>query len=94
MYIGDDIMEKIKQKLYDLDIDNLDKYLLYDRDALLIDGARTEGIETGREEKETEIVIEMLKDNLPMKTIQKYTKLSLEKIAKIKQSMEDKKDNT
>lgn len=50
IYLGDVIMEKIKSKLYDLDIENLDKYLIYDREELRRSDAYCEGLELGKQE--------------------------------------------
>lgn len=47
-----------------------------------------EGIKEGRELAKIEVAQSMLKDNLPLEMISKYTKLSIEKLEEIKREQE------
>ena len=48
---------------------------------------RAEGREEGREEERNSIVLKMLKNNLPVQTICDVTGLSVEEVAKLKESL-------
>ena len=48
---------------------------------------RKEGREEGREEERNNIVLKMLQNNLPVQTICDVTGLSLEEVAKLKESL-------
>ncbi|MDT2661654.1 hypothetical protein P7E02_17390 [Enterococcus hulanensis] len=47
-----------------------------------------EGIKEGRELAKIEVAYSMLKDNLPLETISKYSKLSIEKLEELKREQE------
>ncbi|MBO0457592.1 hypothetical protein JZO77_12705 [Enterococcus hulanensis] len=47
-----------------------------------------EGIKEGRELAKIEVAQSMLKDNLPLETISKYSKLSIEKLEELKREQE------
>ncbi len=47
-----------------------------------------EGFREGRELAKIEVAQSMLKDNLPLETISKYTKLSIEKLEELKREQE------
>lgn len=64
IYLGDVIMEKIKSKLYDLDIENLDKYLIYDREELRRSDAYCEGLELGKQEGLKEGLKQWIKEGI------------------------------
>ena len=51
-----------------------------------LDTAREEGIKEGAEQKKIEIVKNMLKEGLELKTISRLTNLTIEEIEKIKNS--------
>ena len=46
-----------------------------------------EGLEKGREEERNSIVLKMLKNNLPVQTICDVTGMSVEEVAKLKESL-------
>ena len=46
------------------------------------------GLEKGKEEKAIEIVVKLIKENMPIKTISKITEISIEKIQKLKKEQE------
>lgn len=48
---------------------------------------REEGLEKGREEEKKEIAIEMLKEGIPVETIEKVTKLGLSEIEKLEKRL-------
>jgi len=94
LYLEDEIMEKVQEKLYTLD-EALDAKLYYDLEELkkaeieeLKDLGREEGrkeglkegLKEGRLQQVQEIAISMLKEKIPVDMIIKITKLSKEEI--------------
>ena len=83
VYVGDEIMERVKGKLYDLE-ENLDNYLWYDPTQFLDDKVyeevfekgKREGIEKGGTQKQIDIAKNMLKNNVAIDEIIKYTGIS------------------
>jgi len=104
VYVGDKIMEKVKDQLYDLD-ENLDNYLFYDREEYmkeslystgLVDGEAKgleKGLKQGREEGKQSIITRMLED-MTIEEVSKITKLSIEEIEKIVDSSKDEEENS
>ena len=102
VYVGDEIMEKVKDQLYDLD-ENLDNYLFYDREEYmkeslystgLVDGEAKgleKGLKQGREEGKQSIVTRMLED-MTIEEVSKITKLPIEEIEKIVFSSKDEEE--
>ncbi len=85
VYVGDEIMEKVKDQLYDLD-ENLDNYLFYDREEYMKESLYSTGFvdgkAEGREEGKQSIITRMLED-MPIEEVSKITKLSIEEIEKL-----------
>ena len=104
LYVGDKIMEKVKDQLYDLD-ENLDNYLFYDREEYmkeslystgLVDGEAKgleKGLKQGREEGKQSIITRMLED-MTIEEVSKITKLPIEEIEKIVDSSKDEEENS
>ena len=104
VYVGDEIMEKVKDQLYDLD-ENLDNYLFYDREEYmkeslystgLVDGEAKgleKGLKQGREEGKQSIITRMLED-MTIEEVSKITKLPIEEIEKIVVSSKDEEENS
>lgn len=104
VYVGDEIMEKVKDQLYDLD-ENLDNYLFYDREEYmkeslystgLVDGEAKgleKGLKQGREEGKQSIVTRMLED-MTIEEVSKITKLPIEEIEKIVDFSKDEEENS
>ena len=85
VYVGDEIMEKVKDQLYDLD-ENLDNYLFYDREEYMKESLYSTGFvdgkAEGREEGKQSIITRMLED-MPIEEVSKITKLPIEEIEKL-----------
>ena len=106
VYVGDEIMEKVKDQLYDLD-ENLDNYLFYDREEYmkeslystgLVDGeakglkqGREEGFEQGELVGQRKIITPML-EKMTIEEVSKITKLPIEEIEKIVVSSKDEEE--
>ena len=93
--LGGDLMEKeAKEKVidevnrYSTDEEVIQIYTKYSKDEMerntFIEDARREGIIEGEKRRNIEIAKTMLKDNLPLDNISKYTKLSIEEIKNLK----------
>lgn len=87
VYMGDKIMEKVKSKLYDLDWENLDQYLLYDREELrkadLFDLGKDEGLEEGKLEARLEAAKALIDNGIDLDFVIKTLKLTDEEIKKL-----------
>jgi len=96
LYLEDEIMEKVQEKLYTLD-EALDSFLYYDPEELKrleIEDAKEEahkegieeGIKEGKKEKAQEIAKSLLKLNIPIKDIITATNLSKEEIESLNEN--------
>jgi len=96
LYVGDEIMEKVKDQLYDLD-ENLDNYLFYNREEYMKESLYSTGFvdgkAEGREEGKQSIITRMLED-MTIEEVSKITKLSIEEIEKIVDSSKDEEENS
>ena len=61
---------------------------IYDKELLVQEAYKEEAFNEGAHKRELEIARNMLKDNLPIETISKYTNLTIDEI----NSLEDKKN--
>ena len=93
--LGGDLMEnEAKEKVidevnrYSTDEEVIQIYTKYSKQEMerntFIEDARQEGIIEGEKRRNIEIAKTMLKDNLPLDNISKYTKLSIEEIKNLK----------
>lgn len=83
IYLGDKLMEKVREKVAELE-SNLGDYLYYDREELLkqdsynvgVEEGIEKGLEQGYKEGQKEIVKNMMNNGLSIEEISKYTGLS------------------
>ena len=96
----DKIMEELKDQLYDLD-ENLDNYLIYDREAYLkeslystgfVDGYKR-GLEEGRLIVRQSIITPML-EKMTIEEASEFTGLPIEEIEKIVVSSKNEEENS
>ena len=88
LYLEDEIMEKVQEKLYTLD-EALDSFLYYDPEELKrleIEDAKEEARKEGKKEKAQEIAKSLLKLNIPIKDIITATNLSKEEIESLNEN--------
>lgn len=62
----------------------------FSRDDMLVCQGRDEGIEEGRQEGKTEIIQEMLLQDVPINVIARCAKMDVERILEIQQDMIEK----
>ena len=83
LIIRDDIMEKVRDKIFELTEDDWEE-LYYDPEEILKEYSFDKGVEKGIEQGKKEIAKSMLNDNIPIEVIIKHTNLTLEEVNEIK----------
>jgi len=83
VYVGDEIMEKVRNKLSAL-TENFMEGLYYDREEYINQVSYEEGKTAGIEENKIKIAQNLLKENISIDIISKTTGLTIEEIKKLK----------
>lgn len=86
VYNGDELMAKVVREIKNV-VDDFDKLLYYDYDALKKGEIYDEGFDAGVEKNNKEVAKAMLKENSSIEFIAKVTNLSYEDIEKLKEEL-------
>lgn len=88
VYVGDDIMEKVKNKVSSL-TDDFEQELFYNREEFINECSREIGEKEGEKKKSLEIAKNMLEEKSDIDFIIRVTGLSLEEINSLKENNEN-----